>query len=58
MSTNRPAKKLDYKNLKPFKINKVYGPRAYQLDLPAEMKMYLVFNTMLLRPVADDPLPG
>ena len=58
MTTNRPAKKLDYKNLGPFAITRLCGPRAYQLKLPPEMKMHPVFNTMLLRPAASDPLPG
>ena len=58
MSTNRPTKKLDYKNLGPFAITKQCSPQAYRLDLPREMKMHNVFNTLLLRPAAKDPLPG
>ena len=57
MSTNRPAKKLNYKNLGPFAVTQLCG-RAFKLDLPPEMKMHNVFNTMLLRPAASDPLPG
>ena len=58
MSTDRPTKKLDFKNLGPYLVKKQCGPSAYRLDLPREMKIHNVFNTMLLRPAASDPLPG
>lgn len=56
--TLRPQKKLDWKNLGPFRISKVISPHAYRLDLPSSMRIHPVFNVSLLRPVADDPVPG
>jgi transposase InsO family protein len=55
--TLRPQKKLDWKNLGPFKISKVLSPYAYQLELPDSMRMHPVFHTNLLRPAANDRLP-
>ena len=34
------------------------GPNAYQLNLPASMKIHPVFNTVKLRPFIPDPIPG
>jgi transposase InsO family protein len=56
--TLRPQKKLDWKNLGPFRITQAISPHAYKLELPPSMKIHPVFNVNLLRPVADDPLPG
>jgi hypothetical protein len=58
IKTLRPQKKLDWKNLGPFKITKVVSPYAYRLDLPASMKNHPVFHVSLLRPAADNPQPG
>jgi hypothetical protein len=58
IKTLRPQKKLDWKNLGPFKINKVISPYAYRLDLPASMKNHPVFHVSLLRPAANNPQPG
>ena len=58
IATNRPIKKLDYKNLEPFTIIKQYSPRAYRLDLSKEIRMHNIFNTLLLRPTAKDLLSG
>lgn len=55
--TLRPIKKLDWKNLGPFKITEVLGPFTYRLDLPTSMKIHPVFNAYLLHPVSDDALP-
>lgn len=56
--TLRPQKKLDWKNLGPFPIKQVVSPYAYKLDLPASMRIHPVFNVSLLRPAANDPVPG
>ena len=56
--TMRPQKKLDWKSLGPFRISEVISPYAYRLDLPASMRIHPVFHVSLLRPTADDPLPG
>jgi hypothetical protein len=56
--TLRPQKKLDWKNLGPFRITKVISAHAYKLDLPATMRIHPVFNVSLLRPAAENPVPG
>lgn len=56
--TLRPQKKLDWKNLGPFRITEIISPHAYKLDLPASMKIHPVFNVSLLRPAAGNPVPG
>jgi hypothetical protein len=56
--TERPAKKLDHKQLGPFKVLTPIGRRSYRLELPRSMRIHDVFHTSLLRPAADDPLPG
>jgi hypothetical protein len=60
ISTTRPAKKLDWKNLGPFKIAKVISSHAYRLDLPESMKIHDVFPTSRLRPApfATEAMPG
>ena len=57
MKTNRPMKKGDDKWAGPYKITAVY-PRACALQLPAEMKIFPVFHTSLLRPAAVGGLLG
>jgi hypothetical protein len=57
LKTDRPSKKLDYKMISSFKINKAFG-NVYTLDLPAHMKIHLTFHVSLLRKDPADPLPG
>ena len=56
--TQRPSKKLDHKNLGPFEVIAAVGRRSFKLKLPTGMKVFDTFHTSLLRPAANDPLPG
>jgi hypothetical protein len=58
LRTERLSKKLDYKQVGPFKILEKIGQAAYWLDLPVSIKYYDVFYTSLLRLDPDNPLPG
>ena len=57
IKTLRPQKKLDWKHLGLFQIKKIISSHAYELDLPASMRIHPVFNVSLLRPAGEDPLP-
>jgi hypothetical protein len=60
ITTLRPTKKLDWKNLGPYKITKVISSHAYRLELPNSIKIHDVLPVSRLRPVADPSvaLPG
>jgi len=58
MRTRRPCKKLDDKWIGPYKIAAIINPRAYRLELPANIHIHPVFHVNLLRPAGSDPLPG
>jgi hypothetical protein len=58
LKTLRPRKKLDWKNLGPFRISEVLGPYTYKLDLPESMLIHPVFNVDQLYLANDNPLPG
>ena len=56
--TERPAKKLDFKNLGPFEIIEQINLFAYRLRLPPTIKVHNVFYVNLLRPTSKrSPLP-
>jgi hypothetical protein len=57
ISTLRPSKKLDHKQLGPFKIIGKIGSHAYRLDLPDSMKIHPVFHVSLLSPASNSNLP-
>ncbi|KAF9692926.1 hypothetical protein EKO04_009137 [Ascochyta lentis] len=58
--TQRASKKLDWKNLGPYKIIKKVSSHAYRLELPPSMKIHPTFHVSLLRPAAEELeyLPG
>ena len=59
--TQRPSQKLDHRRLGPFTILEdlpLTTLYAYHLDLPASMRIHLVFHVSLLETVANDPYPG
>jgi hypothetical protein len=56
--TQRPSRKLDAKNLGPFKILEKVGPTSYRLKLDDSMKIHPVFHSNLLRLDPENPLPG
>jgi hypothetical protein len=59
IKTQRPSKKLDSKNLGPYKmILEKVGATSYRLKLPDTLKIHPVFHSNLLRLDPDDPLPG
>ncbi|SMR42504.1 unnamed protein product [Zymoseptoria tritici ST99CH_1E4] len=57
IKTKRPSISLDHKFLGPYKVIKVM-PGACRLQLPPDLKIDDIFNNALLRPAADNPLPG
>ena len=59
ITTKRPSKKLDNKNLGPFKITEKVGNRAYRLELPETMKVHDVYHVSLLEPYREaEIIPG
>jgi hypothetical protein len=57
IQTVRPSKKLDYKELGPFKVTKVINRKAYRLELPYSMKVHNVFHVSLFDRYVG-PVPG
>ena len=55
--TTRPTKKLDYKWLGPYTIDRVISRNVYQLKLLVSFGQgHPVFSVTLLRPYNDDPI--
>lgn len=49
--TSRPSRKLDFKQLGPYKVVEAVGPAAYRLELPSNLKaLHHVFPVNLLEP--------
>jgi hypothetical protein len=57
IATIRPCAKLDYKRFGPFKIAKLVGLVACQLELPPQFKIHNVFHVSLLEPYHENPIP-
>jgi len=58
IQTLRPQKKLDWKNLGPFKVKQMTSSHACESELPDTMRSHPVFNVNLLRPASEEPQPG
>ncbi|TKA43710.1 hypothetical protein B0A49_13608, partial [Cryomyces minteri] len=58
LSTTRPSKKLDYRQIGPYSVTEIISPTTYKLDLPHDFQIHDVFHTNLLRRDPDDALPG
>ena len=58
VKTTIPSKKLDYKEMGPFKIIKKVRTSSYKLNLPASMKIYNTFHISLLKPYEDNKFPS
>ena len=56
--TTRPCKKLDCKNIGPFKILAKIGECAYKLDLPPSMRIHNTFHIFLHELYHDDKFPS
>jgi hypothetical protein len=54
IKTSRPSSKLDDKNIGPFRITRKINNVAYELKLPATMKIHPVFHASLLEPKTKD----
>ena len=52
--SNRPSKKLDQKNLGPFRIVKKVSLHAYELDLPEYLRIYPVKHVINLKKARED----
>jgi hypothetical protein len=58
LRTTRPTKKLDYKNLGPYRVVRSIRDHAYELDLPYNQKFHNVFHVSRLEPFKPDNLRG
>jgi hypothetical protein len=56
--TTRPSRKLDWKRLGPFVVCQQVSPSAYELELPASIRIHHIQPVSLLDPVVQDPMPG
>ena len=61
LHTDRPNKKLDYKQVGPFEIISKHGPMVYKLRLPKTYKVHPIFPAVKLTKAKDDewerPIP-
>jgi hypothetical protein len=56
--TTRPTRKFNWKRLGPYTVVRRISPYAYELELPASIRIHPVQPVSLLDPVVDDPLVG
>ncbi len=57
LQTTRPARKLDYRKVGPYKISSQINPVAFKLDLPPDMHIHNVFHASLLSPHHANTIP-
>ena len=50
VSVDKQTKKLHWKKLGPFKVQRVISQSSYKLNLPEDQNIYNVFNIALLEP--------
>jgi len=59
IKTRHPTKKLDHKLCGKFRIKRLIGVNAYELELPpSTSKIYSVFHISLLEPYHLNNIPG
>jgi len=58
IKTKRPTEKLDHKLFGPFVVKRKVGLRAYELEMPARMKIHPVFYVGLLEPYRQSTDPS
>jgi len=58
IKTTRPSKKLDYKNIGPFKILAKIGTRAYKPPLPPSMAIHNTLHISLIELYQDNRFPS
>jgi hypothetical protein len=56
--TTRPSRKLDWKRLGQCRVQGQVSPDAYELELPASIRIHCVQPVSLLNPLVEDPLEG
>ena len=56
--TERPSRKLENKYHGSYRVIRVIGTHAYELDIPNAIQKHRTFTVSLLHAAADDPIPG
>ena len=56
--TLRPSKKLDHKMRGKFKVKRLIGSHAYELEFPPNVGKQPVFHVSMLEPYNVNPIPG
>jgi hypothetical protein len=58
LSTDRPMKKLDFRRIGPYKVEKKVSATAYRLSLPQTLRVHPVFHVSLLSPFRAATVEG
>jgi len=54
--SKRPMMKVDHKMFGPYLVKQKIGSRAYELELPAQWRIYPIFNVGLLVPYCEESI--